>query len=829
LGAEVALASACGICFFTLLAIPVAVADSRLLPVLLLAVAGIAAVTAMFRFWGVAYAVPAAVGGLLAFDWFYIPPPHPHAFPDTQSFVDLLVFLAVGVLVGELAARAGRRAATSELARSELADEQAALRRVATLVAQGASPPEVFAAVTEEVGWLLPVDFASMARYEPGDTVVAIGAWGHTVDRFPVGSRWPLEGKNVTTEVAKTGRPIRIDRYDETSGMIGASGRDSGFRAVVGTPIVVEGRLWGVISVGSTRAEPPLPAGTEARLAQFTELLATAIANAENRAELARLAEEQAALRRVATLVAQGASPPDVFAAVTEEVGRLLPVDMALMGCYEPDDTIVALGAWGAPVAGFAVGTRWSLEGKNVSTEVAKTGRPSRIDRYDDASGGIGDVGRKSGFRSAVGTPIVVEGRLWGVMVVGSNRPEPPLPAGIEDRLAQFTELSATAVANAESRAELARLAEEQAALRRVATLVARGTPPEQLFAAVTKELGQLLCVDHARLSRFEPDGTTMTLVGLWGKAGNPIPPGGHRQALGGKNVSTIVFETGGAARIDGYGDASGPLGAAAREDGLTSGVGTPIVVEGQLWGAMTVFSGSEQPLPADTEARLASFSGLVATAVANAQSSAALAASRARIVAAADDERRRVVRDLHDGAQQRLVHTVVTLQMASQALEDRQKDVPALLHEALGQAEQATDELRKLAHGIMPSVLTRGGLRAGVDALAAQMPVPVEAGVSVDRLPAAIEATAYFIVAEALTNVVKHSQADHAAVTARLENGMLQLQVRDDGIGGARADGSGLVGLADRVAALDGSLRLESPDGGGTLVAAHIPVRQAA
>jgi signal transduction histidine kinase len=656
-GAEVALASACGLCFFALLAIPIAVADSRLLPILLLAVAGIAAVLAMLRFWGVAYAVPAAVAGLLAFDWFYIPPTHPHAFPNTESIVDLIVFLAVGILIGELAARAGRRAATSELARSELADEQAALRRVATLVAQGASPPEVFAAVTEEVGRLLPVDFASMGRYEPDDTVVAIGAWGHTVALFPIGSRWSLEGKNVSTEVARTGRSIRIDHYAESSGTIGATGRQIGFRAAVGTPLVVDGRLWGVISVGSTRPEPPLPAGTESRLAQFTELLATAIANAENRSELARLAEEQAALRRVATLVA-------------------------------------------------------------------------------------------------------------------------------------------------------------------------RGTPPEQLFAAVTKEVGQLLCVDYARLSRFEPDGKTMTLVGLWGNSDNPIPPGGRRQALGGKNVSTVVFETGAAARIDGYGDASGPLGRAAHDDGITSGVGTPIVVEGHLWGAMTVFSGSKQPLPADTESRLASFSGLVATAVANAQSGAALAASRARIVAAADEERRRVVRDLHDGAQQRLIHTVLTLQMASRALEDREEDVPALLHEALGNAERATDELRELAHGIMPSVLTRGGLRAGVDALAARMPVPVEAGVSVDRLPPAIEATAYFILAEALTNVVKHSRAEHAEVTACLEDGMLRLQVRDDGIGGARAEGSGLVGLADRIAALGGSLRLESADGGGTLVAADIPVR---
>jgi signal transduction histidine kinase len=201
------------------------------------------------------------------------------------------------------------------------------------------------------------------------------------------------------------------------------------------------------------------------------------------------------------------------------------------------------------------------------------------------------------------------------------------------------------------------------------------------------------------------------------------------------------------------------------------------------------------------------------------------LAASRARIVAAADEERRRVVRDLHDGAQQRLVHTTVTLKLAQRALQNEDENLPALLTEALDNAEQATAELRELAHGILPPVLTQGGLRAGVDALASRMPVPVENGVSVGRLPAAVEATAYFVVAEALTNVAKHARARHAAVAARIEHGTLGVRVRDDGTGGARPDGSGLLGLADRLAVLDGRLRVESPADGGTLVAADIPL----
>jgi signal transduction histidine kinase len=201
------------------------------------------------------------------------------------------------------------------------------------------------------------------------------------------------------------------------------------------------------------------------------------------------------------------------------------------------------------------------------------------------------------------------------------------------------------------------------------------------------------------------------------------------------------------------------------------------------------------------------------------------VAASRARIVAATDDERRRVVRDLHDGAQQRLVHTIITLKLARRALENDKEGALALLAEALGHVEQGNTELRELAHGILPAVLTRGGLRAGVEALASRTPVPVDNRASLSRLPAAVEATAYFVVAEALTNVAKHARAQCAAVTAQVEDGTLRVQVRDDGIGGARPDGSGLVGLADRLAVLDGRLRVESPADGGALVTADIPL----
>jgi signal transduction histidine kinase len=252
--------------------------------------------------------------------------------------------------------------------------------------------------------------------------------------------------------------------------------------------------------------------------------------------------------------------------------------------------------------------------------------------------------------------------------------------------------------------------------------------------------------------------------------------------------------------------------------------VAVPIVVEGSLWGSMGAGTERHQ-FPADTEQRMAAFTELVGTAISNIQAREDLAASRARIVAAADDERRRVVRDLHDGAQQRLVHTIITLKMATQALAPDGEPASELVDEALKHAQRANVELRELAHGILPAVLTHGGLRAAVGALASRMPVPVEVDVSVDRLPAPAEATAYFVVAEALTNVAKHAHATGATVRAHVEGRILQLQVRDDGVGGASPGGPGLVGLADRLAVLDGRLRVESPADGGTLVTADIPL----
>jgi signal transduction histidine kinase len=324
-------------------------------------------------------------------------------------------------------------------------------------------------------------------------------------------------------------------------------------------------------------------------------------------------------------------------------------------------------------------------------------------------------------------------------------------------------------------------------------------------------------------LGRYE-DGAAVSVAG-WSRRDDRVPVG-TRVELDGENVASLVLEHGRPARIDGYSRERGTTAEQLRRRmHVYSSVGAPIVVDGRMWGLLIASSKQFEPLPADTEARLLGFAELVATAISNAEARAALAASRARLAAAADEERQRVVRDLHDGAPQRLVHTVITLKLAERELDDRDDRLSQLVRQALEQAESATAELRELAHGILPRVLGRGGLRAGADALAARMSIPVTVDVDAHRAPAPIEATAYFVVAEALTNVAKHARAEHASVGARVDRGALRVEIRDDGAGGARQDGTGLVGLRDRLAVYDGTLTVDSPPGGGTVVTATIPL----
>jgi signal transduction histidine kinase len=266
-------------------------------------------------------------------------------------------------------------------------------------------------------------------------------------------------------------------------------------------------------------------------------------------------------------------------------------------------------------------------------------------------------------------------------------------------------------------------------------------------------------------------------------------------------------------------------LASRLRADGIRSAVAAPILVEGTLWGAMIAYWTDRVP-PPDTESRLEEFTDLVATAIANAESRAALKASRARVVAAADETRRSIERDLHDGAQQRLVHTVISLKLARRALERGAGGGVALVDEALLHAERANVSLRELVQGILPASLSRGGLRSGIGALVGRVPIEVTVDVTSERLSPRLEATAYFIVAEALTNVFKHSRATSAVIRAVIRGDALEVEVRDDGIGGAQLEGSsGLLGLHDRAAAVGGDLHVESPLGGGTVLTAVLPI----
>jgi signal transduction histidine kinase len=703
---------------------------------------------------------------------------------------------------------------------NRITGEEAALRRVATLVAHGAPPRDVFAAVTEEAGRLLGANYAAMARYDPDGARTVVGAWSGTGPTFRVGTRAMLGGRNVPTLVFQTRRAVRIDDLEDASGPVADDVRVFGFRGGVGVPVSVEGGLWGVMSVGSTRG--PLPAGTEARLAGFTELAATAIANAQARVELRGFAEEQAALRRVATLVARGAPPEEVLATVTEEAGRLLGANYTLMARYDPDDarTVVATCSNAGPT--FPVGDTMTLGGRDVPTLVFQTGRAARIDNHDDAYGPIAEAVREFGLRAIVGVPVSVEGRLWGVMLVGSRTE--PLPAGTEARLAGFTELAATAIANAQARVDLRAFAEEQAALRRVATLVARAAPPTQVLTAVAEEAGRLLHADYATMNRYGPDGA-VTVVAAWSSTGAVFPAGSGWRA-GGRNVNTMVFQTGRSARIDNYADASGPAAEEAREVGLHGGVGVPVSVEGRPWGCMFVASAGE-PLPAGTEARLAGFTELAATAISNTEAQEALTASRARIVATADATRRRIERNLHDGAQQRLVSLALNLRSAQATAPSGTGEVAQQLDGVAAGLDDVLQELREIARGLHPAILAESGLAAALKTLARRSVVPVDLDIQVSRrLPEPVETAAYYAVAEALTNTAKHASATSAEVRVAESDGVLHLRVRDDGRGGADfSHGSGLVGLKDRAEALGGHLHLHSPPGAGTTLQISLPL----
>jgi signal transduction histidine kinase len=428
---------------------------------------------------------------------------------------------------------------------------------------------------------------------------------------------------------------------------------------------------------------------------------------------------------------------------------------------------------------------------------------------------------------SLLAVPILSRGALQAVLILENRLMRDAFTTERLDVVKLIAGQLAVSLDNAQLYASYRRVADEQAALRRVAMLVAEGPPPTAVFDAVATEMQRLLDADGVTLGRFEP-GDEVVVVAQRGSEGGTLPAGTRFNHTG-QSVTAEVRRRRRPARVEGFDAADGSIASYLRRQGVRSSVGAPIFIEGRLWGVAVVYWTREESPPADTEERIGQFAKLLETAIANADSREQLFASRARLLVAGDEARRRVVRDLHDGAQQRLVSTIVSLKLAQRALRRDDAEADSLIGVALDAAERANTELRELAHGILPALLTRGGLRAAVGEVASRLDVPTVLDIGEERLPAEVEASAYFIVVEALTNVVKHADATHVEVSASVEHETLRIEVRDDGIGGADPRSHGLVGISDRVAALGGRLELESPPGAGTAVLVTLPVHPSA
>jgi signal transduction histidine kinase len=360
--------------------------------------------------------------------------------------------------------------------------------------------------------------------------------------------------------------------------------------------------------------------------------------------------------------------------------------------------------------------------------------------------------------------------------------------------------------------------------LRRVATLVARGVPPDEIFGAVVAETRELLGADAARLMRYEADGTA-TIVAA-SDPGMEIPVG-TRLTLEGESLTSLLRRTGRPTRMETRKGAPGSIAALLHEQGVQSSVGAPVVVDGRVWGVMAAAWRQQQSISSDTGDRMAQFTELVATAIANAHSSAQLSASRARVVAAADATRRRIERDLHDGVQQRLVSLGLELRNAEAMLPGGLPEIHSQLQRVVQGLTGAFDELRAISRGIHPAILSVGGLGPALRTLARRSPVPVELDLEDGlQLPERLEVAAYYVVSEALTNVAKHARATVVQVELKAENSTAELEIRDDGVGGANPDrGSGLIGLVDRVEAIGGTIRITSRPGAGTSLLVTLPI----
>ena len=715
------------------------------------------------------------------------------------------------------AERPDQRLAAEAAKLRDLAEQQGALRRVATLVAQGARPEQLFGAIAAEASRLLGVDAISLIGYDPGpQTFTLIAATHGPRASMPAGGRSPAAVSPLGRLILQAGGPVRIDDWAPLQDPIAARHRAAGLGQAVAAPILVNGAIWGFLAAYGEAGEI-LPPGCETRLADFTHLMATAISNAQARDELHELAESQGALRRVATLVAQGAEPKTVFTAVAVETARILGVGAVSLISYDPDTGLLTkiFGTHGQRAA-VPDGGQWTLADGPEAAPVIQTGRPARIDDWTVLPGPVAARHVAQGFGQAVAAPIIVDGAIWGLISAFGEADE-VLPPGSEMKLADFTNLMASAISNAQARDTLRALAERQgAALRRVATLVAQQASPGTIFNAVAREASRALGVPRVDVGRCHEDGS----VTLLGSAGRADLPDDHAFTASGKSVAGKVTQTGRAARID---DGAAPQARAADQPGSGSVVGAPIMVEGTLWGVIVVLA--DEILPGDAETRLTDFTHLVASSISNVHARNNLIASRARIVTASDETRRRIERNLHDGIQQRMVALALNLR-AVRAASPLPPEVAAGLDEVAHDLEDVLEEIRVFSQGLHPALLSRSGLGPSLRALARRSPIPVSIDVSrVPRLPEPIETAVYYVVSEALANAAKHSQAAEVSVAVISDATGVRATIADDGMGGAvLSRGSGLIGLVDRVEALGGKVTLESPVGRGTTITIELP-----
>ena len=529
-----------------------------------------------------------------------------------------------------------------------LADDQAALRRVAERVARGAVPQEIFAVVATEASQLLGEQAMTLIRYEGERELVVVATSGGPAQ---VGQRIRFEAETLPERVRREARVVRVDDYTRERGQLRS-------RIPTGSPRPSRHRSPSRRRCGgcstATSGGPPLAAGTEHRLQQFAELVAAALANSQARADLQALADEQTALRRIAELTAQEAPAEAVLQAVAVQASRLAGVEFGMVLRFvAPDGSSEIVALDGAP-ANFTLGMRASGSGDGSVHRVWRTGRATRVDDLGAMSGRWPQMASRFGFSTSAGVPILLQGGLWGALIVAGREPMPP---AIESHLADFAELVSTAISAAQARAALRVLADEQAALRRVAELVARGAALDEVFAAVATEASKLLGDLAAALLRYDPGDVAVAVAAC----NSPAP-------LGLRIPSGIGTATGEVLRTGRAGARRQLRGDRARRDRAEARRASRCRRPGHRRRPRLGRAHDEHARPTaalGTEERLAQFAELAAAAIANAENKAKLTASRARVVATADETRRRLQRDVHDGAQQRLVHTIIALKLA--------------------------------------------------------------------------------------------------------------------------------------------------------------------